>query len=184
MLRHLEITASTFNRWRAQYGGMKADETKRLKTLESENQRLKKLGRGAGTGHRHAQGVGRGKLLTRNVGAALSLGCNNSVSGFHSVVRAASQASIAQRSASPYLSRPADERLAARLREIAGEHPRWGWKDRSPDPAQGGLDDQSQADTPSPARGGSPPAREDTEAASTARGGLKQRLRASKANEA
>jgi predicted secreted protein len=29
VLRHLEITESTFNRWRAQYGGMKADEAKR-----------------------------------------------------------------------------------------------------------------------------------------------------------
>jgi putative transposase len=43
VLRHLEVTESTFNRWRAQYGGMKADEAKRLKTLEGENQRLKKL---------------------------------------------------------------------------------------------------------------------------------------------
>jgi transposase-like protein len=43
VLRYLEITESTFNRWRAQYGRMKADEAKRLKTLESENQRLKKL---------------------------------------------------------------------------------------------------------------------------------------------
>ncbi len=31
VLRHLEVTESTFNRWRAQYGGMKADEAKRLK---------------------------------------------------------------------------------------------------------------------------------------------------------
>lgn len=29
--------------WRATYGGMKADEAKRLKRLEGENQRLKKL---------------------------------------------------------------------------------------------------------------------------------------------
>jgi putative transposase len=28
----------------------------------------------------------------------------------------------------PPAPKPADERLAARLREIAGEHPRWGWK--------------------------------------------------------
>ena len=43
VLRLLEITEATFNRWRNQYGGMKADEAKRLKTLEDENQRLKKL---------------------------------------------------------------------------------------------------------------------------------------------
>jgi len=43
VVRHLEIAESTWNRWRAQYGGMKADEAKRLRQLESENARLKKL---------------------------------------------------------------------------------------------------------------------------------------------
>lgn len=43
VLRHLEITDSTWNRWRNQYGGMKASDAKRLKELESENARLKKL---------------------------------------------------------------------------------------------------------------------------------------------
>jgi transposase-like protein len=41
--RHLEVTESTWHRWRNQYGGMKADDAKRLKDLEKENQRLKKL---------------------------------------------------------------------------------------------------------------------------------------------
>lgn len=41
--RHLEITESTWNRWRNQYGGMKADEAKRLKELERENARLKRI---------------------------------------------------------------------------------------------------------------------------------------------
>jgi transposase-like protein len=43
VLRHLEVSESSWNRWRAQYGGMKADEAKRLKELERENARLKKL---------------------------------------------------------------------------------------------------------------------------------------------
>jgi putative transposase len=43
VLRYLEIAESTWNRWRAQYGGMKADEAKRLRQLETENARLKKL---------------------------------------------------------------------------------------------------------------------------------------------
>jgi len=33
----------TWHRWRAQYGDMKANDAKRLKELESENTRLKKL---------------------------------------------------------------------------------------------------------------------------------------------
>jgi len=41
--RHLEITDSTWHRWQAQYGGMKADDARRLKELERENQRLKKI---------------------------------------------------------------------------------------------------------------------------------------------
>jgi transposase-like protein len=39
----LEVSEATFHRWRNQYGGMKAEEAKRLKKLEQENQRLKKL---------------------------------------------------------------------------------------------------------------------------------------------
>ena len=39
----LSISAQTFHRWRNQYGGMKAEEAKRLKHLEEENKRLKKL---------------------------------------------------------------------------------------------------------------------------------------------
>ena len=39
----LEVSEPTFHRWRNQYGGMKANEAKRLKELEQENGRLKKL---------------------------------------------------------------------------------------------------------------------------------------------
>ena len=41
--RQLEVTEATFHRWRNQYGGMKANDAKRLKSLEAENARLKKL---------------------------------------------------------------------------------------------------------------------------------------------
>jgi hypothetical protein len=43
ILRTLEISEATWNRWRSQYGGMKASEAKRLRELEAENARLKKL---------------------------------------------------------------------------------------------------------------------------------------------
>ena len=39
----LEIGEQTFHRWRNQYGGMKAEDAKRLKELEQENGRLKHL---------------------------------------------------------------------------------------------------------------------------------------------
>jgi len=39
----LEISENTFHRWRNQYGGMKADDAKRLKELERENRQLKAI---------------------------------------------------------------------------------------------------------------------------------------------
>jgi putative transposase len=41
--KHLEISEATYHRWRTQYGGLKADDVKRLKELEGENARLKRL---------------------------------------------------------------------------------------------------------------------------------------------
>jgi putative transposase len=43
VLQSLEVSQSTLDRWRAQYGGMKAEEAKRLKELEDENRRLKQI---------------------------------------------------------------------------------------------------------------------------------------------
>lgn len=43
VLQALEISEATLSRWRSQYGGMKSEEAKRLKQLEEENSRLKKL---------------------------------------------------------------------------------------------------------------------------------------------
>ena len=39
------ITEQTFYRWRAKYGGMQVSEARRLKALEDENRRLKRLKR-------------------------------------------------------------------------------------------------------------------------------------------
>ena len=41
VLQALEISASTYERWRNQYGGMKAEEARRLKELDEENKKLK-----------------------------------------------------------------------------------------------------------------------------------------------
>ena len=43
VLQALEVTQSTYDRWRKQYGGMKAEEARRLKQLEDENRRLKQI---------------------------------------------------------------------------------------------------------------------------------------------
>jgi putative transposase len=41
--KRLEISEATFHRWRNQYGRMNTDAMKRLKELEKENARLKKI---------------------------------------------------------------------------------------------------------------------------------------------
>jgi len=41
--RKLGITEQTYYRWRKEYGGMRVEHAKRLKELERENGRLKKL---------------------------------------------------------------------------------------------------------------------------------------------
>jgi transposase-like protein len=41
--RKVGISEQTFYRWRRDYGGLKMDQAKRLKDLENENSRLKKL---------------------------------------------------------------------------------------------------------------------------------------------
>jgi putative transposase len=41
--KEAEITMQTFYRWRKEYGGLKMDQAKRLKELEKENSKLKRL---------------------------------------------------------------------------------------------------------------------------------------------
>ena len=43
VLQYLEVSQATYDRWRKQYGGMKAEEAKRLKELEEENRKLKEI---------------------------------------------------------------------------------------------------------------------------------------------
>ena len=41
--RALQVSEATYHRWRNQFGGLKADDAKRLKELEKENSTLKRL---------------------------------------------------------------------------------------------------------------------------------------------
>ena len=41
--RKLGVTEQTYYRWRKEYGGMRVEQAKRLKALEQENTRLKRL---------------------------------------------------------------------------------------------------------------------------------------------
>lgn len=42
-IRKIGVTRNTFYRWRKEYGGMRVDQARRLKELETENSRLKRL---------------------------------------------------------------------------------------------------------------------------------------------
>jgi len=42
-VRQIDVTEQTYYRWRKEYGGMKVDQAKRLKEVEKENTRLRKL---------------------------------------------------------------------------------------------------------------------------------------------
>ena len=41
--RQVEVSENTYYRWRREYGGLEVDQAKRLKEIEKENQRLKRL---------------------------------------------------------------------------------------------------------------------------------------------
>jgi putative transposase len=41
--RQIGVTEQTYYRWRKEYGGMRVDQARRLKELEQENSRLKKV---------------------------------------------------------------------------------------------------------------------------------------------
>ena len=43
VFKQLEVSEQTYYRWRNQFGGMKADDVKRLKELEAENAKLKRI---------------------------------------------------------------------------------------------------------------------------------------------
>lgn len=42
-IRKIGVSEQTYYRWRKEYGGMRVDQARRLKELETENSRLKKL---------------------------------------------------------------------------------------------------------------------------------------------
>jgi transposase-like protein len=43
VVRKLGVTEQTYDQWKREYGGLRTDQAKRLKDLEKENARLKRL---------------------------------------------------------------------------------------------------------------------------------------------
>lgn len=62
VVQKLGISEQTYYRWRQRYGGMQVDEAKRLKELEAENARLKRLVAELALDKQMLQEVVRGKF--------------------------------------------------------------------------------------------------------------------------
>ncbi|MGE3328497.1 MAG: IS3 family transposase [Acidimicrobiia bacterium] len=126
--RHLEVAESTWHRWLAQYGGMKANEAKRLKELEAENARLKKLVANQALDIDMLREVGGGKLLTpnRKRSAVAMLRERFGVSQ-RRACKVIGQHRSTQRLQPPQRSDDEAE-LRVFLRRFATDRPRWGWR--------------------------------------------------------
>ncbi|MDH2902731.1 MAG: IS3 family transposase [Actinomycetota bacterium] len=126
--RQLEITESTWHRWRNQYGGMKANDAKRLKELEKENASLKRIVANQALDIDMLKFVGRGKILTPNLRRRVVVAL---VSEFGVSERRAcvviGQSRSTQRLAPPSWTE-SEEEIRAFLRDFAKKHPRWGWR--------------------------------------------------------
>ena len=63
--KELGVSENTYHRWRNQYGGMKADDVKRLKELERENARLKAIVADQALECRALEGGARGRMKVK-----------------------------------------------------------------------------------------------------------------------
>ncbi|MGB1225690.1 MAG: IS3 family transposase [Mycobacterium sp.] len=126
--RHLQIAESTWHRWLAQYGGMKANEAKRLKELEAENIRLKKLVANQALDIDMLKEIFGGKLLTpnRKRSAVTTLRDRFGVSERRACTVVGIHRSTMRLTPRPISSEEAE--LRAWLRRFSTDRPRWGWR--------------------------------------------------------
>lgn len=125
LCRRHGISEATFYNWKAKYGGMEVSEAKRLKALEDENARLKKL-----LAEQMLDAAALRELLQKMVGPAAK---REAVTHLKTVMglseRRACQIISADRKTIRYRSnRPVETELRARLRELANERRRFGYR--------------------------------------------------------
>ncbi|MDW9689111.1 IS3 family transposase [Sinorhizobium meliloti] len=119
------ISEATFYNWKAKYGGMEVSEAKRLKALEEENAKLKKL-----LAEQMLDAAALRELLAKMVGPAAK---REAVAHLKAVMglseRRACQIISADRKMVRYRScRPPEVELRARLRDLANERRRFGYR--------------------------------------------------------
>nr|WP_246343514.1 IS3 family transposase [Adhaeribacter radiodurans] len=123
--RELEVSRATFYRWKSQYGGMEASDVKRLKELEEENARLKKMYADLSLDHsilkevitKKGLGLWQQKQLTAEIISDYDL----------PVVRACHLTGLT-RSQFYYKSCKDDSEVITALQELAAAHPAYGFR--------------------------------------------------------
>ncbi|HAW30929.1 MAG TPA: IS3 family transposase [Planctomycetaceae bacterium] len=128
--KHLEITDQTYYRWRKEYGGIRTDQAKRLKDLEKENARLKRLLADAELDKAILKEAAFGKLLSPVKRCQAVSYVRNTLGpeivSERRACRVLGQPRSTQRR-EPYL--PDDEpRLVKRMIELATQYGRYGYR--------------------------------------------------------
>ncbi|MCA1677743.1 MAG: IS3 family transposase [Actinobacteria bacterium] len=125
--RQLEVSEPTYHRWRQQFGGMKADDVKRLKELARENQRLKAIVADQALENRALKEVAKGKLVSpaRRREAVAMVRDRLGVSERRACRYVGQHRSTQRRE--PVLAAD-DQALRAALRQFATDRPRWGYR--------------------------------------------------------
>ncbi|MEW6267284.1 MAG: IS3 family transposase [Thermodesulfobacteriota bacterium] len=121
----LEVSEATYHRWRNQYGGMKAQEAKRLKELEKENTRLKKLVADLMLDKEMLKELAGGKLLSP---ARRRKAVEHLEKGHAASERLACQVTGQHRSTQRYQPKGRDDEveLIKDIHQLVGEHLRFG----------------------------------------------------------
>src|SRR5581483_9951296 len=122
------VSEQALHRWRNQYGGLKQDEAKRLKELEAENARLKRLVADLALDKQMLQEVAQKKVVTA---AQRRQAVRFLQERFGASERRACRVLGQQRSTQRQPPRKAAEgegRLAARMLGLVREHPRFGYR--------------------------------------------------------
>src|SRR3954469_2868799 len=73
----LEVSEPTYHRWRNQYGGMKADDAKRLNELERENAQLKRIVADQALREQALKELAKGNFRAQPAGAERSCTCRS-----------------------------------------------------------------------------------------------------------
>ena len=125
--RKLGITEQTYYRWKKEYGGLRVDQAKRLKGLEQENLRLKRIVADQALRSVDPERGRRGKLLSP---ARRREAVGHAVTVLHVSERRACRALGQLRSSYRYVPRPDHdrERLRERIIALAKEYGRYGYR--------------------------------------------------------